>query len=113
MVGVFGRLPPVPAHKSRSGALHVFDRMNGTIGPDGSVPTFIVSGSLSRFPSIVTDLHPEQERLYVLCTDLEETETIVSAQHISRALTTRFPTSTRQAVVTSDYMRVYMERRTS
>lgn len=83
--------------------------MNDTMGPDGLVPTLLVFGSLRTLPITASDLPTQRTRMAALRTGREEMATLVAAQHISRALSSKLANATMYAIAPMDTVRVYRE----
>jgi hypothetical protein len=86
-----------------------FKTMNDTMGPSGLVSSYLVFGSLPRFPASATS-HPDQEtRFAALQAARLEMESIVAGLRVDTALWTQLPEARDIAYKPADQVMVWRE----
>lgn len=84
--------------------------VNDTMGPDGLVPTLLVFGSLPTPLITSSDLPTHRACMAARHTAREEMATLVAAQRISRALSSRLPPATQYTISPKDTVCVSLEK---
>lgn len=83
--------------------------MNDTIGPEGLVPSYLVFGSLPKFPTVHASLPDQRRRMKALESARTEYATIVAKLRIDRALRAKVPPASKYIIVPGDTVYVYRE----
>jgi Reverse transcriptase (RNA-dependent DNA polymerase) len=84
--------------------------MNDSLGPEGLVPSYLVFGTLPRFPGLPSPHRPQAARLQAMYSARQEYDSIVARIRVQRALKSRTASAVDAVYRVGDIVATYRER---